>query len=105
MKTAGTLLIIVFSLSLLAKDKPFVITRMEDGKTVWQLQADSISQKEGPGPAVILSGHATLTTNLMTVSADEMEFKPENGQIEPHGNVRIQIAHWGDNMKSQASKP
>ncbi len=101
MKTAGTLLIIVFSLSLLAQDKPFEITRMEDGKIVSQLQADSI-QKEGP--IVILSGHATITANLMTVSADEMEFNQKTGQIEPHGNVRIQIAHWGENMKSQASK-
>jgi len=86
---AWPLLAMVLCLGLFAQDRPFEFSRTDHHKIVFQLRSDSIIQKQGS--VVILRGHTKITTQGLTVSADEMEFNQDTGEIEPRGNVRVQL--------------
>jgi lipopolysaccharide assembly outer membrane protein LptD (OstA) len=90
---AWPILLVVICLALLAQDQPFMLgnfTHAVPDEILFQMQSDSVVPTTQEGIS-ILRGHAKITTKLMTISADEMDYNTNTGEIKPRGNVRVRL--------------
>jgi lipopolysaccharide assembly outer membrane protein LptD (OstA) len=65
----------------------------------------SAEQEITQGVNVKLRGHVQIETGSVIVSADEADYDPMTGQINPRGHVRVRLRNVMPQLKIEDSNP
>ena len=57
------------------------------------------------GPLIRLRGHVHISTNTVTIEADEADYNPITGSLDPRGHIHVSLKNVSPRLKIQENNP